>query len=98
MGLCEEEFWRLTPRKIGLLLERQKAKLRREETLLAVLRVDMINFSMRRPKEPLKLSDLIATEDLPKTERPKKLNRRHVASQIHSVMGALMRVTSAPAD
>lgn len=59
LRISEAEFWKLTPRALEALLARNKEALYREQTLLAILRRDLINFSFCRPKKPVELDQLL---------------------------------------
>lgn len=78
LGLPEEDFWPLTPRKLDALLSRHQDAQKREEILLAALRCDIINFSFSHPKEPIQVKDLVR---LPRKERtggrPRRINQKN---------------------
>ena len=91
--MSAREFFSLTPR---LLIELRKQWLngRREtQTMLALLRKDIINFSMGHPKRPVTLEDLLPPEPgrhqgAPRRMSPKR--RQAVANRIRGVFGPLV--------
>ena len=63
--------------------------------MLALLRMDLINFSMRGPKEPVRLSDLLPREAecevaASALRRMSAKRRRAVADKIRAVMGSFL--------
>ena len=99
MGLSADEFFALTPR-LFLEMRRQWDGARRHEwTLLALLRHDIINFSFCRPKEPVKLEDLLPGEGAlarapvaghGRPARMTRTRRRTVAEGCRAIFGAMV--------
>jgi hypothetical protein len=70
----------MTPRMFMALREQWIAERRQQQRDLAVLRMDVINFSICRPKRLVQLEDLLGEPDAAKVAvssvRPRKLNKR----------------------
>jgi hypothetical protein len=80
--MTEEWFWRTTPCRLSFLLKRkreqQKQESRRLAEQIALLRADLINFSMGHPKDVVKLADLLpwAKEDAAPGPQSRERKRR----------------------
>lgn len=72
MGLTEEQFFRLTPRKYWLLLVQHREKQRDMQWLTGLLAATMWNSGMRAPEKPVQPSDL----PLPLLQRRAKRRRK----------------------
>lgn len=57
---------------------------------VALLRMDLINFSMRRPEKPVELEDLFAGDDGKPQRRPRMTPKRraYVADRIRGMFAA----------
>jgi hypothetical protein len=62
MGLSKDEFFSLTPRLFRELRKQYLGHERESYTMLALLRLDVINFSYRAPKDRITLDDLLPPE------------------------------------
>jgi len=63
LGLSKDEFFSLTPSMFWKMQESWKKGQRDQLRLVSLLRMDVINCSMRAPKEPIQLRDLLQDED-----------------------------------
>lgn len=59
LGLSEQEFWALSPKKYDALLRRRKSALERNEVMLAQIAQVGVNFGYRAPKEAVKLKEFM---------------------------------------
>jgi hypothetical protein len=73
MGLTKEEFFALTPRLFSELRKQYLAREREQHTMLALLRLDVINFSYRAPRDRITLDDLLPPEPV---KRPRLTAKR----------------------
>jgi hypothetical protein len=72
LGITAAEFYAMTPRYFAAVRRAWERKEWEQHRSVALLRMDLINFSMSRPKEPVKLDDLL--HPLPEAvERPRSL-------------------------
>jgi hypothetical protein len=62
LGISDDEFYRLSPRQFVALWRGWELKEREDLRRIALLRMDVINFSFCRPKKPITLSDLLPGE------------------------------------
>jgi len=62
LGISDEEFYRLSPRQFAALWGGWERKEREDLRRIALLRMDLINFSFCRPKKPITLGDLLPGE------------------------------------
>jgi hypothetical protein len=77
MGLSKEEFFSLTPRLFAELVRQYRRGQRETHTLLALLRLDVINFSYRAPRERITLDDLLPPDaDEQPVKRPRLTEKR----------------------
>lgn len=72
MGLSKEEFFALTPRLFHELRKQYLREQRKQQAMLALLRVDIINFSYRAPRDRITLDDLLPPDDSDETPTPKR--------------------------
>lgn len=72
MGLTKEEFFALTPRLFHELRAQYRKRERDVHTMVSLLRLDVINFSYRAPRERITLDDLLPP---PEAEEPVKRPR-----------------------
>lgn len=87
LGLSREEFFSLTPRQYGLLLEQHKERQRHAEWLTGVLASTIANWSMASPKEALQPRDFalpLLRDDGETPVRRHRINRRRVADSIRA--------------
>lgn len=67
LQLSKREFYELTPRLFSALWEswrdEQRSARRAQRALFALLRADVINFSMARPKRRVEALELLPKED-----------------------------------
>jgi hypothetical protein len=80
LGLTEDAFFALTPALFAELNRQWEAERREELTLVAMLRTDLINFSMRAPKRAITVADLLPS-DTP-TKKTVKVKRHRNRSQV----------------
>ena len=95
LRLSNEDFYGLTPRQLDALIKRRERETQDREFLFAQLTAYTINFSMARPKAPVKISDLMPSEWA--KARPPKIKRRRravVADELRLVMGHFMRTNN----
>lgn len=59
MGIADAEFWRITPRQLGLLAKRFEGRQKREDLLVGLLASVTANYSFCAPKEPLCPADFM---------------------------------------
>lgn len=82
----------MTPRLFAEMAKHERARQRELHTLTALLRMDVINFSMGRPKTPVKLEDLLpAQKEARGPEKPKRRTAKRralVADRIREAMAA----------
>jgi hypothetical protein len=77
MGLSKEEFFSLTPRLFTELARQYRRGQRETHTMLALLRLDVINFSYRAPKDRITLDDLLPADlDEMPVKRPRLTQKR----------------------
>jgi hypothetical protein len=60
LGVTEDEFFAMTPRYFVALRRAWEQREWEKQRNIALLRVDLINGGMTRPKEPVKLEDVLA--------------------------------------
>jgi hypothetical protein len=79
MGLSKEEFFALTPRLFDELRKQYLKRERETHTMLSLLRLDVINFSYRAPKDRITLDDLLPPEVSEPVKRPRLTAKRRQA-------------------
>jgi hypothetical protein len=97
LGLSEEQFYRLTPRKLSLLLKHRLLNRQLDEYMLAQLTAVTANFSMCRPKKSFTTQDFMLhpPERVAKSKKiPKKKKRELLSARIHRLfsLGAFGQV------
>lgn len=102
LGLSAEEFFALTPGLFVALREEWLKSQWERAQLVALLRTDVINFSMGRPKDPVKVTDLLPAWRSQRSAgagrgpvRLDKEGRREIADSFRRAM-ALYGVVEAP--
>ncbi len=103
LGMSRAEFGRTTPRLFCELLRQERLKARELHTLFALLRMDVINFSMARPKRAVRLEDLLPSgEEEAGRQAPDKpvrmtaKRRRRVETLVREVFKQLPGVKFTP--
>jgi hypothetical protein len=71
MHLSKREFFSLTPRLFQAMRAAWQEERRELHRMAALIRVDMINHSMYRPRRPLELEDLLPAAPKPQA-RPRR--------------------------
>jgi hypothetical protein len=92
MGMSKREFFTLMPQEFVDFRKEWLAVRRETQTMLALLRTDVINFSMSPPKRRVRVEDLLPSEP-GKQEPIRRLSpkrRQAVANRIRSVFGPLV--------
>lgn len=84
MGLSKEEFFTLTPRLFADLRRQYLRREREVHTMLALLRLDVINFSQRAPKERVRLEDLLPAD--PENEEATPVKRPRLTAKRRAVI------------
>jgi hypothetical protein len=96
LGLTDEEFFQLTPRKLDALLKRHRRKTESTELLFAQLTSCVVNTGFRSTEEPTKIRDFMPSQwDQAAAKQPKKSKfprrkRSSIATEIRTVMGHFM--------
>jgi len=86
----KDEFFALTPRLFLELVEQERLRSRELQALFALLRRDVINFSMCHPKKAVELSDLLPSEIGVRQPSPARMSpkrRAAVAEKLRVAMG-----------
>jgi hypothetical protein len=86
MHLTKAEFFRLTPRLFGKMRAAWQEERRELHRMAALIRVDLINHSMYRPRRPLELEDL-----LPAPATPAIAGRRRMTAKFRAEIAASYR-------
>jgi hypothetical protein len=90
MGLSKEEFFLLTPRLYAELRKQYLRGQREVHTMLALLRLDVINFSQRAPKELVRIDDILPPESEP--EQPPAKRPRLTAKRRQQIADGIRRL------
>jgi len=62
LKLPESDFWQLTPRQLGALMERRKYAVEHDEFMLAQLTSCLINYSAAHPEKAVQPKDLMPSQ------------------------------------
>lgn len=95
LGLSDDEFYRLTPRKLGLLKDRKDEALAHQELLIGIAVATLANHSFGMPKEPYSPADFMPTQLAKKHRELKKaqgLSPDELDHNIRVVMQSFMAV------
>jgi hypothetical protein len=92
--LSAREFYSITPKFFAELLWQERRKARELASLVALLRMDVINFSMRHPKIPVSYEDLMPFAEAGPTAPPVKPLR--MTAKRRQVTAGRLRATFAP--
>ena len=93
LGMSKREFFSLMPQEFADFRKEWLAGRREAQTMLALLRTDIINFSMNRPKRLVRVEDLLPPEPGERRAAPRRMSpkrRQAVANRIRSVFGPLV--------
>jgi hypothetical protein len=95
LGLSLEELGRLTPRIFAEYRKRKERLIEDQEFLSAQIAAAVMNFSMTRPKKPVRPIELMPSmmrrEAGRKETRPKRRTRAAIADEMRQVMREMMR-------
>ncbi|UWZ84653.1 hypothetical protein [Occallatibacter riparius] len=91
IGLSEEEFFGITPRMYIALCDEWKRQEREKRTMWAQLRTDIINFSMRGPADPVRVSDILPDPDTKPRARGRWQSKKRLAEGLMAVFERLAR-------
>lgn len=96
LGLQKDEFFALTPRLFTALCREHREQMRERRALVALLQREIINFSIRAPKEPAQIDDLLPAEwtrGARDTEaRPRRMTRKRREAVAERLRGLLNRL------
>lgn len=85
MGLTKNEFLSLTPRLFQKMHAAWQDERRELHRMAALIRVDMINHSMYRPRRPLELEDLLPAPAKPAGgQAPGRPRRRRLTNKFRA--------------
>jgi hypothetical protein len=98
LRLSSDEFFEMTPRQLDALIKREERKERDNEFMLGQLTAVVGNFSMSRPKDPLKATDFMPSEWAKNTPpiKPKRTTakqRKEVADTCRFYLSAMAKAT-----
>lgn len=89
MHMSKPEFFSLTPRLFQAMRAAWQEERRELHRMAALIRVDMINHSMYRPRRPLELEDLLPA---PKATTPaSRPRRRRLTNKLRQEIGDSFR-------
>ena len=89
LRLTSADFYALTPAMFAELQRQWLAEQRVQQAMLARLRADIINFSMRGPEEPIRPDQLLPRETAQSSARARGVarRRREIADSVRRLFG-----------
>jgi hypothetical protein len=91
LRLSADQFFRLTPRQLHILMDRYRECVQHREWMTGLLCSTVANWSMGAPKTPLRPSDFLPSLAKIKPRRKReRLNRPKIANDLRSFLMARM--------
>jgi hypothetical protein len=87
MGMSDDEFGRLTPRQLFLIVDQRREQTEHQELMFGIVASAIVNWSMRGPKKSVSPSDFMpsrAGRQKETEDRPPRINRKAIADKVRA--------------